>query len=110
MDYVLNRSDMIPVWHKFTHHEFVQKLGDGSLPLENFKDYLVQDYLYLVSLHPIMLEGHRLICPSNQVQFARSNALASYKARTMKSIAAVCHFPSNQETFNRSNLVYSRRE
>ncbi|EEA20990.1 trifunctional hydroxymethylpyrimidine kinase/phosphomethylpyrimidine kinase/thiaminase [Talaromyces marneffei ATCC 18224] len=69
VDYVLNRPDMKPIWHRFTHHPFVQGLGDGSLPLKNFKDYLVQDYLYLI-------------------HFARSNALASYKARTMKSIAA----------------------
>lgn len=42
---------MRPIWHRFTHHPFVQGLGDGTLPLKNFKDYLVQDYLYLVSLH-----------------------------------------------------------
>ncbi|EED20560.1 thiamin biosynthesis protein (Thi-4), putative [Talaromyces stipitatus ATCC 10500] len=67
--YVLNRSDIQPIWHRFTHHPFVEGLGNGSLPVKNFKDYLVQDYLYLV-------------------HFARSNALASYKARTMESIAA----------------------
>ncbi|OKL57262.1 hypothetical protein UA08_07604 [Talaromyces atroroseus] len=69
VDYILNRPDMQPIWQRFTHHPFVAGLGDGTLPVQKFKDYLVQDYLYLV-------------------QFARSNALASYKARSMESIAA----------------------
>lgn len=30
------------------NHPFVMAMGDGSLPLESFKGYLVQDYLYLV--------------------------------------------------------------
>jgi thiaminase len=38
-----------PVWHDFTHHEYVQKMVDGTLPPEAFKHYMIQDYLYLVS-------------------------------------------------------------
>jgi thiaminase len=50
-------------------------LGSGELPLESFKGYLIQDYLYLV-------------------HFARANALASYKAKNMEDVAAVCYqFP-----------------
>lgn len=56
---------MKPIWHRFTHHPFVQGLGDGTLPLKNFKDYLVQDYLYLVSLHVhccLDAMEHKLTC------------------------------------------------
>jgi thiaminase len=35
-------------WKKYTEHEFVQKLADGTLPEEQFKLYLIQDYLFLV--------------------------------------------------------------
>jgi thiaminase len=70
IDYLLNRPDVAPVWHKFVNHPFVLALGSGELPLESFKGYLVQDYLYLV-------------------HFARANALASYKAKSMDDIAAV---------------------
>lgn len=45
-------------------------MGDATLPIESFKGYLIQDYLYLI-------------------QFARANALASYKATTMEDITAV---------------------
>lgn len=69
LEYMLDRPDVQKVWQRFTYHEFVEGMGHGTLPLDRFKEYLVQDYLYLV-------------------QFARCNSLASYKAKTMDSIAA----------------------
>lgn len=36
-------------WHDYTHHAFVQGLGDGTLPRAAFLNYLVQDYLFLVN-------------------------------------------------------------
>ncbi|MFT3887064.1 MAG: thiaminase II [Arachnia sp.] len=57
-----------PEWQAYTEHEFVRRLGDGTLPPSAFQDYLVQDYLFLV-------------------QFARASALAAYKSRTLADIA-----------------------
>lgn len=48
LEYVLDRPDVKSVWKAFTEHEFVTGIGNGTLPVERFKDYLVQDYLYLV--------------------------------------------------------------
>ena len=48
-EYLLDRADVKHVWKAFTQHEFLQKLGDASLPAEAFKHFLVQDYLYLVN-------------------------------------------------------------
>ena len=59
-----------PEWEEYTKHEFVEKLGDGTLPLEAFQDYLVQDYLFLV-------------------HFARAHALAAFKSRRLSEIEAV---------------------
>lgn len=73
MDYVLDRYDVQPVWHQYTHHEFVQRMGDGSLPIEAYRLFMEQDYLYLV-------------------QFARANSLAGYKAKNIDNIAAVRQF------------------
>lgn len=50
VEYLLERPDVKDVWKQFVHHPFVMAIGDGSLPRESFKGYLVQDYLYLVSL------------------------------------------------------------
>ncbi|PHH75630.1 hypothetical protein CDD80_2213 [Ophiocordyceps camponoti-rufipedis] len=47
VEYLLARPDVKPIWHAFLHHPFVLALGDGSLPLESFKGYIVQDYLFL---------------------------------------------------------------
>ncbi|KAK1835127.1 thiamine biosynthesis protein [Podospora conica] len=69
IDYLLERPDVAPVWHQFVNHPFVLAMGDATLPLESFKGYLIQDYLYLV-------------------HFARANALASYKAKTLQDITA----------------------
>ena len=51
-------------WSRYVEHEFVQRMGDGTLPDAAFRRYLVQDYLFLI-------------------QFARANALAAYKSRTL---------------------------
>ncbi|APX33905.1 thiaminase II [Brachybacterium sp. P6-10-X1] len=61
------KNDVTAEWRRYTLHPFVEQLGDGTLPLEAFRDYLVQDYLFLV-------------------QFARANALAAYKSRTLADI------------------------
>lgn len=51
-------------WQAYTGHEFVRRLGDGTLPLPVFQDYLAQDYRFLV-------------------QFARAYALAVVKSRSI---------------------------
>ena len=51
-------------WAAYVEHPFTQGLGDGSLPEEAFKFYLVQDYLFLI-------------------EFARAYALAVYKSPTL---------------------------
>ncbi|POS79022.1 phosphomethylpyrimidine kinase, partial [Diaporthe helianthi] len=69
VEWMLERPDVAPVWHRFVNHPFVMAMGNGTLPLESFKGYLIQDYLYLI-------------------QFARANALAGYKAKNMRDISA----------------------
>ena len=56
-------------WAAYTGHAFVRGLGDGSLPPACFRQYLVQDYLFLI-------------------QFARAHALAACKARTLADMRA----------------------
>ncbi|KAH8879839.1 hypothetical protein GQ53DRAFT_755594 [Thozetella sp. PMI_491] len=72
IEYLLERSDVAGVWDRFVNHPFVLAMGNGTLPRESFKGYLVQDYLYLI-------------------HFARANSLASYKAKNMGDIVAGAH-------------------
>lgn len=54
-------------WHDYTHHAFVQGLGDGTLPRTAFLHYLVQDYVFLV-------------------HFARAWSLAVVKSETLEEM------------------------
>ena len=54
-------------WDAYVGHEFVRRIGDGSLPEACFRHYLIQDYLFLI-------------------QFARAYALAAYKSDTLADI------------------------
>ncbi|UNI17253.1 trifunctional hydroxymethylpyrimidine kinase/phosphomethylpyrimidine kinase/thiaminase, variant 2 [Purpureocillium takamizusanense] len=67
IEYLLDRPDVRDVWKNFVYHPFVMALGDGTLPLESFKGYIIQDYLYLI-------------------HFARANALAAYKTTDITDI------------------------
>jgi len=61
------RSSCKPEWDAYTRHPFVKQLGNGTLPEESFKRYLVQDYLFLI-------------------HFSRAFALAAYKSRSLEDI------------------------
>lgn len=52
-------------WVKYTNHKFVIGLGDGKLELSSFKDYLLQDYIFLQ-------------------KFIKILSLAAYKAKTLE--------------------------
>ncbi|KAH7552562.1 hypothetical protein BM1_08513 [Bipolaris maydis] len=67
ISYLLDRDEVQIPWKEYTEHEFVQMMGDGTLPLEKFMYYLVQDYQFLV-------------------QFARATALAAYKSSNLNDI------------------------
>ncbi len=56
-------------WEEYTRHEFVLALADGSLPLDAFRFYLVQDFLFLK-------------------HFARAYALAVYKSEHLDDMRA----------------------
>lgn len=56
-------------WRAYTEHEFVRRLGDGSLPEACFRHYLIQDYLFLI-------------------HFTRAYGLAVFKAETLEDMRA----------------------
>ena len=56
-------------WQSYVDHEFVRQMGAATLPQAAFRTYLVQDYLFLI-------------------QFARAQALATYKSRTVADMRA----------------------
>lgn len=78
-DHLRRRGEAI--WARCLTHPFVRGIGDGTLPLEKFRFYLSQDYLFLI-------------------EFARVLALASAKApdlETQGRFAELLHATLNVE-------------
>ncbi|KAK4062418.1 hypothetical protein Trihar35433_9239 [Trichoderma harzianum] len=86
VEYLLEHPAVRDVWKEFVYHPFVMALGNGTLPLESFKGYIIQDYLYLI-------------------HFSRANALAAYKAKSIGDISRVRppHNPKTPPNPNKSS-------
>jgi thiaminase/transcriptional activator TenA len=63
------RRDAAEAWALYMHHPFLGALAQGTLPLKGFRNFLVQDYLYLI-------------------QYARGYALGAYKSESLAEIRA----------------------
>jgi thiaminase len=87
VDYLLSHPAVAPVWRRYTHHPFATGMARGTLPEALFKNYLVQDYLYLT-------------------HFARTHALAAYKSRTMAAITASANIILHIEREMQLHLSY----
>ena len=46
-----------PVWEKCLHHPFVTGIGDGTLDVEKFRHFMLQDYLYLFDYARVFAVG-----------------------------------------------------
>ena len=66
------RITAAPIWEKIFKHPFLVAIKNGSLPIETFRYYLTQDYLYL--------EG-----------FARTVAMALAKAPDSETLEELSH-------------------
>ncbi len=51
------RQHAAPIWESDLKHPFVRGIADGSLPVEKFKFYLVQDYLFLLDYSRVFAYG-----------------------------------------------------
>lgn len=87
IEYLLSHPRVAPTWAAYTQHEFPRALARGTLPEGLFKNYLVQDYLYLT-------------------HFARTHALAAYKSRAMSAITASAHIILHIEREMALHLAY----
>lgn len=66
-DYLIAQTG--DLWRKYVYHPFVVQLGKGTLPMKAFLHFIRQDYSFLF-------------------HYARTNALAAYKAKTFEDLAS----------------------
>lgn len=50
LDYLKTHPKVTQAWGEYTKHEFVARLGQGTLAQDEYVYYLKQDYIFLVSL------------------------------------------------------------
>ena len=51
------RNEVKEIWEASFHHPFVKGIGDGTLPLENFRYYILQDAYYLSHFSKVQAIG-----------------------------------------------------
>ena len=51
------RQFAAPIWEADLRHPFVRGIADGTLPMEKFKFYLIQDYLFLLDYSRVFAYG-----------------------------------------------------
>ena len=64
-----------PIWEGYLSHPFVRGIADGSLAVEKFRFYLLQDYLYLFDYAKVFAQG---VVKSHEPEVMRT--FASYVA------------------------------
>lgn len=74
-------AKVFPIWNKNHNHPFVQGIGDGTLAIEKFRFYLIQDYIYLIDYAKVFALG----------------AVKSTDLETMGKFAMLLHSTLNEE-------------
>ncbi|MFT5798297.1 MAG: thiaminase/transcriptional activator TenA [Candidatus Azotimanducaceae bacterium] len=100
-------------WTAYTHHPFVEGLGDGTLPNTSFLHYLVQDYVFLVhfarawSLGVVKAEtlDEMKICASTVDALVNHEMALHVKTCAAAGIDETALFAAKEEV---ANLAYTR--
>ncbi len=75
------KQDCAEQWRAYCYHDFVEEIGTGTLPIESFRYYLEQDYIFLI-------------------HFSRAWALAVFKSQSvadMQWATEILHSTMNTE-------------
>lgn len=69
-------SQASPIFDRIIHNPFIVQLADGSLPIEHFKTYIMQDELYLGNYGRQMFEFADMVTDADQkamfLEFAKT--------------------------------------
>ena len=111
--FALLRAGCPEPWRSYTHHPFVQGLGDGTLPQASFLHYLVQDYVFLVhfarawSLGVVKAEtlDEMKICASTVDALVNHEMALHVKTCAQAGIDEATLFAASEEF---ENLAYTR--
>lgn len=70
------------IWEGYLKHPFVVEIGQGTLPKEKFKAYLIQDYLYLKEFSRVFAMGMVKADTVKEMQFFHRAAKGALEDET----------------------------
>jgi len=74
------RRDADAIWQRIFEHPFVVELYEGTLPLEKFKFYAIQDYNYLIG----MMRSYSLLAAKSDYEVAKAALEIAYADATVE--------------------------
>ncbi|MGL5507561.1 MAG: thiaminase II [Paraclostridium sp.] len=70
------------IWEAYLNHPFIKEIGEGTLPREKFKNYLIQDYLYLKEFSKVFAMGMIKSNTVKEMKFFHNAAKGSLEDET----------------------------
>ncbi|MGL5616608.1 MAG: thiaminase II [Sarcina sp.] len=66
-DYLFEGS--YDIWKQYLEHPFIKELGEGTLDKDKFKEYLIEDYLYLKEYTKVFAIGLTKVKTMREIKF-----------------------------------------
>ena len=64
------------IWNSYLTHPFITKMADGTLEIEKFKYYMLQDYVYLKDYIKVFAVGSTKSNEFDEIKFFCDNMYA----------------------------------
>ncbi|UPA29001.1 thiaminase II [Terrisporobacter glycolicus] len=101
-DYLFNESKKI--WDEYLKHPFIVEMGKGTLDKEKFRNYLVQDYLYLLDYAKIYAMGLIKSDDVNHMKFFKDSVNGIMEDESATHIAYLKELGEDIKTLQRHKL------
>ena len=101
-DYLFNESKKI--WDEYLKHPFIVEMGKGTLDKEKFRNYLVQDYLYLLDYAKIYAMGLIKSDDVNHMKFFKDSVNGIMEDESATHIAYLKELGEDIKTLQRDKL------
>lgn len=101
-EYLFNESKKI--WDEYLKHPFIVEMGKGTLDKEKFRNYLVQDYLYLLDYAKVYAMGLIKSDDVNHMKFFKDSVNGIMEDESATHIAYLKELGEDIKTLQRHKL------
>ena len=101
-DYLFNESKEI--WDEYLKHPFIVEMGQGTLDKKKFREYLVQDYLYLLDYAKVYAMGLIKSDDVNHMKFFKDSINGIMEDESATHIAYLKELGEDIKTLQRHNI------